>query len=87
MEEPFGEAARYGPVLGFVLSRPLELVERGPGDAAGLEPPVTLGLATGAVGPPALFRDIEGARWIERRRVPVSLANADELDEGAVHGS
>ena len=87
MEEPFGEADRYGPVLrfGFFLGRPFELCERGSGDAAGLEPLVAVGLAAGAVGPSALFRDVEWTGWIDGWLSPMGLAYADELDESAVH--
>ena len=87
MEEPFGEAGRYGPVLrfGFFLGRPFELRERGSGDAARLEPLVTVGLTAGAVSPSALLRDIEGTGWIDGWLTPVGLADANELDESAVH--
>ena len=79
--------ARYGRTLRFGLFfvGPLELVERGARDAAGLEPFVSVGLAAGAVSPSAFFGDIKGARGIDRRLAPMSLAHADELDEGAVH--
>ena len=89
MDELSDEAHRYGPVLrfGFFLVGPLELIEGGPGDAAGLEPLVPVGLTAGAVGPSTFLRDIEWARWIDGRRAPMSPAHAYELDEGAVHGS
>src|SRR2546430_4850625 len=76
IEEPFGEAHRYGPVLrfGFFLIGPLELVERGTCDTAGLEPLVPVGLTAGAVGPATFFRDVERARWIDGRRAPMSPA-------------
>src|SRR2546428_14181811 len=85
MEEPFGEAGRYGPVLrfGFFLGRPFELCERGSGDAAGLEPLVAVGLAAGAVGPSALFSDVEWTGWSDRRLAPMGLGHGDELDESA----
>src|SRR2546427_8966013 len=87
MEEPFGEAGRYGPVLrfGFFLGRPFELCERGSGDATRFEPLVAIGLAAGAVGPSALFRDVEWTGRIDRRLAPMGLSYADELDESAVH--
>src|SRR5438093_12397394 len=87
MEEPFDESGRYGPVLRFCffLVRPLELCQRGSGDAASLEPLVTVRLPAGAIGPSALFRDSERARRIDGRLAPMRLAHADELDEGAVH--
>ena len=83
----FDESGRYGPVLRFCffLIRPLELRQRGSGDAAGFEPLVTVSLAAGAVGPSALFRDVEWTGWIDGRLAPMGLAYADELDESAVH--
>jgi hypothetical protein len=81
--------ARYGRTLRFGLFfiGPLELIERGARDAAGLEPHVAVRFAAGAVGPTALFRDIERAGRIDRRLAAMRLADADELDKGAVHGS
>jgi len=87
MEEPFDEAERYGPVLrfGFFLVGPLEFRERGSGNPPGLEPLVAVGLTARAIGPAAFLRYVEWARWIDGRRAPMSRADADELDEGAVH--
>src|ERR1700730_1098143 len=64
-----GERTRYGRTLRFGLFfvRPLELVEGRARDAAGLEPFVPVGFAARAVGPSALFRDVEGAGRIDRR--------------------
>src|SRR2546425_1220348 len=42
-------------------------------------------LAAGAVGPSAFLGDVEGAGWIDGGLAAVSLAHADELDEGSVH--
>ncbi len=81
------EDARYGRTLwfGLLFVGPFELVERGACDAAGLEPLVPVRFAAGAVGPSTLFRDVERAGGIDRRLAAMCLADADELDEGAVH--
>jgi len=83
------EDARYGRTLRFGLFfiRPLELIERGACDPAGLEPHVAVCFTAGAVGPSTLFRDVERTRWIDRRLAPMTLPDADELDEGAIHDS
>src|SRR5438105_9676418 len=71
--------------LSLFVVGPLEFCERGARDAAGLEPPVAVGLSAGAVGPSTLFRDIERTGRIDRRPTTMRLTDADELDEGAVH--
>ncbi len=73
--------------LGFSLFVvwPIELRERRAGDAAGFEPSVAVCFTAGAVRPSALFRDVEWARGIDRRLTAMRFADADELDEGAVH--
>ena len=88
MEEPFGAADRYGPVLrfGFFLIGPLEFVEGGSGDAARFEPLVAVCFTAGAVGPSAFLGDVERTRWIDGRGAPMSLADAYELNECAIHG-
>jgi hypothetical protein len=68
----------------FVVG-PVELRERGAGYSAGLEPPVAVRFTTGAVSPSTLFRDVEWTRGIDRRLTSMRFADADELDEGAVH--
>ena len=86
MELSIGDA-RYGRTLRFGLFfiGPLEFRKRGARDATRLEPPVTFRFSAGAVGPSAFFCDVERARWIDRRLAPVGFADADELDEGAIH--
>src|SRR5258706_2710412 len=81
------EDARYGRTLWFGLFfiRPLELVERRARDAARLEPHVSVWFAARAIGPSTFFGDIERARRIDRRLAAMCLADADELDESAVH--
>jgi hypothetical protein len=78
---------RYGRGLraGLFLIGPIEFGERRASDAAGLEPPVALGLASRAVRPSPFFRDVEWAGRIDRWFVTMRLAHADELDEGAIH--
>ena len=83
----FDGDARYGRALRFGLFfiGPFELRERGARDAARLEPHVAIGFAAGAVGPSALFRDVERARRIDRGLAAMCLTHAYELNECAIH--
>ena len=69
----------------LVIVGPLELRESRARNSACLEPPVAVCLTAGAVGPSALLGDIERTRGIDGRFAAMGLADADELDESAIH--
>src|SRR5204862_4803071 len=79
------EPLRIAPAFGLGLVRPLELRERRARDPAGPVPHVAFGLPAWAIGPPAFLGHRERARRIDGPLVAMRPADADELDEGAVH--